>query len=202
MASEFETIGHSAPDFTMGFTSRVSWKGLSISALLDWRQGGVFYSNTERMLDWNGNGTNTLFNERQPFLVPNSVKVISEATATAPAVYAENDIPVMRSTQYAYWNYSSYNKGLEGNAVIDRTYVKLRELSVSYALPKSLFLKTPISGLEVSIIGRNLFMWTAANNNYVDPENTNYGNDIDSEFGEFMAAPSVRTFGGALKITF
>jgi TonB-linked SusC/RagA family outer membrane protein len=202
LSNEFETLGSSSPDFTMGFNTRVTYKGISLSAVIDWRQGGLFYSNTERMLDWNGNGWNTLFNERQPFLVPNSVKLVTEATPNTPAVYAENDIPVMTTTQYAYWNYSSYNKGLEGNAVLDRTYVKVRELTLSYAFPKAWFIKTPVNGLEMSIIGRNLFMWTAANNNYVDPEITNYGNDIASELGEFSAAPSVRTFGGSVRIIF
>jgi len=50
------------------------------------------------------------------------------------------------------------------------------------------------------LIGRNLFMWTPKKNNYVDPEGTNYGNDILSEIGEFGAAPTNRTFGGGIKV--
>ena len=45
-------------------------------------------------------------------------------------------------------------------------------------------------------------MWTPEENNYVDPEASNYGNDLTSEFGEFASAPTTRTFGGSLKITF
>jgi TonB-linked SusC/RagA family outer membrane protein len=202
MASKLETLGSSSPDFMAGFSTGFTYKGLTLLALVDWRQGGLFYSNTARMLDWNGNGTNTMFNERQPFLLPNSVKLVSEATADKPAVYAENDIPVMLTTQYAFWNYSSYNKGMESNAVLDRTYVKLRELALNYAFPAKWFANTPIGKLELGVFGRNLFMWTAANNNYVDPEVTNYGNDISSELGEFSAAPSVRTFGCTLKASF
>ena len=203
LSSDFETLGGSAPDFMAGFSTDFTFKGFTLSALVDWRQGGLFYSNTARMLDWNGNGTNTMFNERQPFLVLNSVKVISEAGGSNPsAIYAENDIPVMLTTQYAYWNYSSYNKGLESNAVVSRTFVKLRELTLSYALPKKLMTKTPFSNVELGVFGNNLFLWTAANNNYADPEVTNYGNDITSELGEFSAAPSVRTFGCKLKVSF
>ena len=44
-------------------------------------------------------------------------------------------------------------------------------------------------------------MWTPKKNNFVDPESTNYGNDLRSELGEFAAAPTTRTFGGGVKVT-
>jgi TonB-linked SusC/RagA family outer membrane protein len=197
VANEYTTIGSSNPDFTMGFTSTWSYKSFSLSVVLDYRQGGYFYSNTARMLDWNGNGTNTMFNARQPFLVPNSVKEISTG------VYAENDIPLMTTSGVLnYWNYSSSNKGLEGNSVLPRTYVKLREITLSYAFPKKWLAKSPITDAHISIIGRNLLMWTSAKNNFVDPDQTNYGNDITSNFGEFSSAPSVRNLGASLKLNF
>jgi hypothetical protein len=165
--------------------------------VFDYRQGGYFYSNTARMLDWNGNGTNTMFNNRQPFLVPNSVK---EVTA---GVFAENDIPITTTSGIlSYWNYSSSNKGMEGNSVLPRTYVKLREVSLSYNFPKKWLVKTPITDAQLSIIGKNLLMWTSAKNNFVDPDQSNFGNDITSNFGEFSAAPSVRNIGASLKVNF
>jgi len=196
-SSEFTTIGSSTPDFTMGFTSSWSYKGLTLSVVVDYRQGGYFYSNTARMLDWNGNGTNTMFNARQPFLYPNSVKEITTG------VYAENDIPLMTTSGVLnYWNYSSNNKGLEGNCVLPRTYVKLREVTLSYSLPKKWLAKTPITDAQLSLIGRNLLMWTSAKNNFVDPDQTNYGNDVTSNFGEFSSAPTVRNLGASLKLNF
>ena len=45
-------------------------------------------------------------------------------------------------------------------------------------------------------------MWTPKANNYVDPEITNYGNDITSELGEFAALPSTRNIGGGIKVVF
>jgi len=196
-SNEYTTIGSSNPDFTMGFTSAVSYKSLTLSFVLDYRQGGYFFSNTARMLDWNGNGTNTMFNNRQPFLVSNSVKEISTG------VYAENDIPLMTTGGILnYWNYSSSNKGLEGNCVLPRTYVKLREVSLSFTFPKKWLVKTPITDAQVSLIGKNLLMWTAVANNFVDPDQSNYGNDFNSTFGEFSSAPSVRNMGVSLKLNF
>jgi hypothetical protein len=45
-------------------------------------------------------------------------------------------------------------------------------------------------------------MWTPATNNFVDPEATNYGNDLLSDFGEFTAGPTSRFLGGNIKVTF
>ena len=181
----------------MGITSTWRYQAVSLNVVFDYRQGGYFFSNTARMLDWNGNGTNTMFNNRQPFLVPNSVKEITKG------VFVENDIPLMTTGGVLnYWNYSSQNKGMESNAVLPRTYVKLRELSLNYILPKSWMAKLPVSDAQVSLIGRNLLMWTSAKNNVVDPDATNWGNDLTSNFGEFAAAPSVRNIGLSLKLNF
>ncbi len=197
IANEYTTIGSSNPDFTMGLQTSFRYKSFTLNAVLDYRQGGYFYSNTARMLDWNGNGTNTMFNARQPFLVPNSVRELSTG------VYAENNIPLMTTGGVLnYWNYSSSNKGLEGNSVLPRTYLKLREISLSYSLPVELVRRTPLTDIQISIIGRNLFMWTDAKNNFVDPDVSNYGNDITSNFGEFSSAPSVRNIGASIKLNF
>jgi hypothetical protein len=85
---------------------------------------------------------------------------------------------------------------------LSRTYLKLREVSLRYDLPKKLLAHTPLSDAQISIIGRNLLMWTAKQNNFVDPDQTNYGNDLTSNFGEFSSAPSVRNIGASLKLNF
>ena len=92
-------------------------------------------------------------------------------------------------------NYAQYR-----NWILPKDYLKLREITLSYSLPKAWLKQTPFSMVQVSLIGRNLFMWTPKKNNYVDPEGTNYGNDILSEIGEFGAAPTNRTFGGGIKV--
>ena len=65
-----------------------------------------------------------------------------------------------------------------------------------------MFANSALTGVEVSIIGRNLLMWTPQENSFVDPEATNYGNDLQSDFGEFSAGPTMRNLGGSVKIIF
>jgi TonB-linked SusC/RagA family outer membrane protein len=187
-------VGSRESDFVLGFNNRFTFKGITLSAVLDYRKGGKFWSNTAELLAFDGNSPITVFNERQAFLVPNSVRKVGTA-------YVENDIPILGTAMYSYYNHST-NTLMYENMVLDKTFMKLRELTLSYAFPKNILANTPVKGLEVSIVGRNLLMWTPKTNNFVDPEATNYGNDLLSDFGEFSAGPSSRFFGGNLKVTF
>lgn len=189
-----EEVGSSNPNFVMGFNTHFTWKGITLGAVVDWRNGGHMWSYTAHIMHFNGNATPTVFNERQPFVIPNSVKVVN-------GEYVENDIPITWSSAYSYYN-NSTNTPIQKNFVIPKDFVKLRELTLSYTLPKKWFDDLFISKVEVGFVGRNLFLWTPKKNNYVDPEATNYGNDLYSEIGEFAAAPTTRTFGGTIKITF
>lgn len=187
-------VGSREADFILGFNNRLTYKGITLSAVVDYRQGGKFWSNTAELMAFDGNSPLTVFNERQPFLVPNSVRQVGSA-------YVENDIPILGTAMYSYYNHST-NTLMYENMVLDRTFVKLRELTLSYAIPKKFITNCPVKALEVSLVGRNLLMWTPKTNNFVDPEATNYGNDLLSDFGEFSAGPSSRFFGGNIKITF
>ena len=188
-------VGTREPDFILGFNNRFSFKGISLSAVIDYRKGGKFWSNTAELLAFDGNSPITVFNERQPFLVPNSVRQLGDGS------FVENDIPILGTAMYSYYNHST-NTLMYENMVLDKTFMKLRELTLSYSIPKKLLANTPIKGLELSAVGRNLLMWTPETNNFVDPEATNYGNDLLSDFGEFSAAPTSRYFGGNIRITF
>ena len=49
-ASKKEIVGTSTPNFLMGFNTHFTWKGITLSAVLDWRNGGEFYSYTSCLL--------------------------------------------------------------------------------------------------------------------------------------------------------
>lgn len=191
-----DIIGYSAPDFTMGLNSKMAYKNLSFSFLFDWRKGGSMYSNTKAIMHFVGTAPETAYNERNPFIVPNSVREVN-------GKYVENNIPAdMLNRQYDNYYYDNLNPAMGRNYLVDKSCLKLREVNVTYTMPKKWFENSFISSLQVSLIGRNLFMWTPDGQNYIDPEMTNYGNDIQSEWGEFSAAPSTRNFGGSIRVIF
>jgi len=80
--------------------------------------------------------------------------------------------------------------------------VKLREAVLSYDLPKKLLAKVRIDGLELSVVGRNLLLWTPKDQTYIDPEQTTFGNDLLADFGEYGAQPTVRSLTIGLKLAF
>ncbi|MBK8721275.1 MAG: hypothetical protein IPL95_03005 [Saprospiraceae bacterium] len=88
-------------------------------------------------------------------------------------------------------------------SVFDATTIRLREISLSYNLPKSFLTKSPFSAINISLTGRNLF-YKAVNfppNSNFDPEISTYGTNNASGF-EFSSAPSTRRFGLSAKFTF
>lgn len=200
--SEFTEIGNIQPDYILGLSSAVSYKGLSFAITLDIRQGGYMYSGTKDLHTFVGNAPYTTYNERQPFIIPNSVKENPLYTEGSDVPqYIENDVPVTMTNINAYY-YHSQNDVANRDRVIDRSYVKLRDISIAYDIPKKFidFGRVKLKGLQVVLSGRNLLLWTPDGNTVVDPESTSFGNDLTSEFGEFRTGPTVRSFNASLRI--
>lgn len=66
--TEYEYVGSSEAKFNMGFNTSLKWKGFTFSASADWRKGGYMLSNTSYISHFNGNSTQTVFNERNSFI--------------------------------------------------------------------------------------------------------------------------------------
>lgn len=194
---EYGIYGSAQYDWMGGITNSVSYKGLSLSFTFDTKQGGLMYSRTAEMQYFTGTAPKTLYNDREPFIIPNSVFYDPDNE-----VYLENTVPVTPEVVHTYWG-QAYGGGLFNRRfVIDKTYVKLREVVIAYSLPQSVCSKVSISNAEIRLFGRNLLIWTAEDNTFIDPESTTFGNDIEADYGEFSATPSVRSMGVGLNLTF
>ncbi len=193
--TEYEYLGSSQPDFVMGFTTNLKYKNFKFSATGDWHKGGLMYSETSYITHFNGNSTETVYNERDAFIYPHSVKTVN-------GQYVENNIPVYSYNMYAAQGNYNYNPNTRKQFVVSRSYFKLRELALTYDFPIPIARKMGMQHLSVGLVGHNLFLITPKRQNYVDPESSNYGNDIDSEFGETMGSVSTRSYGINLKVVF
>jgi TonB-linked SusC/RagA family outer membrane protein len=198
--SEAQLIGNSQRDFVMGLQNTFKYKNFNLGFSLDWKQGGEFYSYTKRMAQFVGNGIETTYNDRNPFIVPNSVNEVVNPT-TGAVTYAENTTPVAWNNINAYYNTSS-NLGIEKTQVINKTFVRLREVNLNYDFPSAVSKSIGLNKITLGIYGRNLFMWTPGANPYTDPEVGTYGTGVISDLGEFGANPSQRSVGGVLKLSF
>ncbi len=190
-ATDLEYRGSINPDFTMGFGSGISYKGLRLSANADYRKGGVMFSYTARLNYFVGNAWNTQFNDREPFIIPGSVVDNGDGT------YSENTRQIDRSDIFTYWGSNSPTH--EQNHIIPKTFFKLREVVLSYNIPEEWSNKIHLSNTSLSVFGRNLVLWTPEENHFVDPEGSTFGTGLSSQLGEFSAIPTNASYGMSLK---
>ncbi len=186
-------FGDSNYDFTMGMNNSFSYNGFDLSFSLDWRQGGLMYSRTAYYMAFTGNGPSTTYNNRETWIVPGSVVDNGDGT------YSENTTPIAADDlDSQFWTLP----GMDRARVVDKSFVKLRELTFGYTIPKSITSKYKMDRVNISVYGRNLLTWRAAENKFVDPESTTFGNDLSSEYGEYAGMPSSRNYGVSLKVNF
>lgn len=186
-----QRFGDIYPDWIMGINNTFSYKGFDLNFLVDIRQGGVFYSGTVGILRSSGLAEETVENRGQSF-IDKGVLDMGDGT------YVPNDVPV-QSMQDFWANYSAISN-TEGN-VFDASYVKLREVKISYSLPGNMLERTFIEGLRLGLEARNL--WIIKDYvPHVDPELNFFGPAEVGEGVEFNSIPSVRSFGVNLMLTF
>lgn len=195
---ELQVVGDMNFDYEMGIANRFSWKGLNLGIVVDARRGGLMYSRTADITAFTGNSIQTLYNDRRPFIVPNSVNAIENEDGSV--TYVENSTNITKNDLWDY--FQNGTDELNEYFLIPRDYVKLRSVSLGYDLPSRLFANIPIQSLTVSVFGTNLALWTPTGNTYIDPEIQSWGNDLQGRFGEYSANPTARTFGANLKINF
>jgi hypothetical protein len=183
----------------MGLFNSIKVSDFQLTFTWDYQQGGKFYSGTADLLDFVGADPQTTYNDRNPFIIPNSVQAV---TVNGTTTYVENTTQISGGNYYQYW-YPTTNKALSYNQrILTKTYIKLREVTLGYSLPKSVATKIKAQSATISVFGRNLYTWLPKSNRIVDPEVSNQGTDLASEFGEFRTGPPVRYFGASLKFSF
>lgn len=198
LEGEKELVGSSVPDFNMSLINNLSYKNFKLSFLLDYQKGGKMYSYTSSITYWSGNNEQSIINDRRPYIIPNSVQKVTDAQGKV--TYVENTVPIDENW-HEYYS-SNTNKPIESERIIDKTYFRIRELSLSYKLGKSFTDKLGLASGSLSLYGRNLLLWTPADNSFIDPETSTWGNDLEGMFGEFGGSPSVRTYGLKLNVSF
>jgi hypothetical protein len=188
--SDIQTIGSVQPDWIGGLVNTFSFKGLSLGVVLDTRQGGTFLSRTKFFTEFNGTALTTLEGGRMPFVIPNSVVENPDGTFT------ENTKEILVN--------SYLDDGNASKLILDASFVKLREITLGYDLPKSLVAKTKLQAISVRFFAKNLKFWLPAENTFADPEiggpggagGTNNIQNIESS-----QTPPSKSYGINLSIT-
>jgi TonB-linked SusC/RagA family outer membrane protein len=181
-------LGNMSPDWLGGINNSFSYKGASLSFLVDIRKGGVIFSNSVSTLRTSGLSEETLLNRGNIF--------IDKGVVASGGTFVTNTVPV--TSMQEYWaQYTTTNT--EAN-IFDASYVKLREVRLSYQLPAKFLQRNVkfIKSAELGLEGRNL--WIIHDNvPHIDPEANFFGTESVAEGVEFNSVPSTRTFGFNLR---
>ena len=194
--NELKEIGNIQPDFTGGFSTDVTFKNVTIGANFDFVVGGQLISWTNM---W-GEGSGLL--EASAAINPKGNN-IREPVQVGGGVYMEGvDADGNELSGYMDAWYHYYYKYRYGNDcwLYDRSYLKMRELSVRYAIPQRLIDKLGIGMRNVSVafVATNPWLIYSAVPN-IDPSELG---GASYNFLEGGQAISTRTFGITLKATF
>ncbi len=194
-----EIIGDPNPDWRLTTNNTFSFKGLSINAQVEYTHGGDIASNTINNLLRRGVTRDTESREGTllipGFLAnPNTGEILLDASG--------NKIPntIQQGANEIYFlNFLDPSS----QQIYDASVVRLREISLTYALPKKLLEKTPFGSLSFSVLGNNLWYWAPNVPKYTnfDPEviSTGVGNGRGLDF---QTAPTSKKYGFSIKATF
>jgi len=189
---EAKKIGDVQPDFEMGFTNTFVFKGISLTALIDWRQGGEMFSGNNYLGQLYG--ALKITEDRETPVVLDAVKGYQDGDGNL-VVTGENDIAILRGEEY----WSDVLGEINEAQVYETTFVRFRELSLGYSLPGSMLKNSFFNTVSLSLVGRNLFLWTKYPN--FDPETSTTG-AVNGQGLEYVAHPQIASFGGRINVTF
>ena len=153
--------------------------------MIDIQQGGKYYSTTN------------MFGMYSGMLKESGLNGNREAGVILPGV-REDGTPNNIKLDAPTWG-AMYYDVVDALNVFDASYIKLRDITIGYELPKSIIGNT-LEGVRISAFARNLFAWNLSNKG-IDPENvsTGSGNIQGIEGGNL---PSTRMYGFNINFKF
>ena len=162
----------------MGFNLSANYKRLSLTATLDWQDGGKMYNGTLLTMNYFGATKESLTYHEGTMVA----KGIDQATGL------ENTVQVSKQKYF-----QAYNNVTEAG-IYDTSYLKLRDITLSYKLPK-------FAGIDLSVyaFARNLLVWAKMPS--LDPESSQGNGNMGGYFERF-SVPNTSSYGGGLKLSF
>lgn len=199
-ANEIAIIANPNPNWMGSVISNLSWKAISFGMQWDYVQGGQILSYTAASMVGRGVGKDLeSFDPTLPLILPGVLEVKDNSGNTTG--YTPNTIPL--TTAGVFFGNTIIGGAPLDRGIYDATRVRFREVSLSYSLPKSIVSKLRLTGINLSLVGNNLWFKSLNAPVYAkaDFDRTAFGAGNGAGF-DFLGGPSARRFGGTLKITF
>ena len=190
--------GNYNPDWMLGIQNNFSYKNFSLGFLFDIRYGGIVVSRTKTIGSTSGQLEETLFGRENGYdLTVEGNGIISPGVIqNADGSFRPNDVKITSRN----WHNRYYERNNVEAAKYDASYVKLREVVIGYNVPRNVLRKLPFEDIRVSLVGRNLALWTE--NPHFDPETLSMSGGTLQPGVENMAFPSTRSIGFNINLKF
>lgn len=194
-------LGYTQPDWEFGISNSITYGNFNLSFSFDGRIGGKMYNGLESKLFEGGMHKATANSYRDDAYAGRDTYLGDGVEVTSGAV--EYDVqgnivsdtrkfaPNTTKVNYIDWIFTTYINGIDEANLYDRSFVKLRELVLTYNLGQKLIKRTPFKSGNISFVGRNLLLFTRVP--FMDP-------DGYSDFS--LAEPSYRNIGFNLNLKF
>ncbi|WP_124979607.1 SusC/RagA family TonB-linked outer membrane protein [Nonlabens xiamenensis] len=185
-------VGDPTPDWQAGISNTFTYKDLSLSFLVDIRQGGDIWCGTCGIIDFFGTSASTLARDQSR---------VFQGTVAATGQPNTQSVPLFDPTiseNNNFWRRYGFG-GLSESSIYDGSWVRLREVTLGYNLPASFLDNTFISSAEISVYGRNL--WLSTDYPGVDPE-TNLAGDSNGIGLDYFNQPNTKSYGVNLRVNF
>lgn len=227
-SNEWKEIGDINAKFRAGWSNDFTYKNWSLNVLLDAKIGGDMVLSSYRFGTHTGVLPNTLvgrdaehggvtwtskydgiayddglivdgvFAAGQQVTMPDGSKA-DVGGMTFKEAYDQGFVEPSHAPQF-YYRYGSSSTGVADYWVFESTWVSLRQVSLSYTLPKNISSKMKMSSVTVSLIGRDLFyLYNSLPYNF-NPGS--YNSNQTSAVGEQGFLPMMRSLGGSLRLSF
>ncbi|WP_421919292.1 SusC/RagA family TonB-linked outer membrane protein [Marinifilum sp.] len=202
-------LGNFNPDWTGSVSNTFRYKNFSLATLVDIHWGGEFISRFYNKAMGAGQlKESAIGRSARPVGEEYGDYYIAGAAALSDGTYVANSTSAdgtysegVHKIDARYFHKGFLDHISEGQ-LFDATYVKLREVKLAYKFPNKLF-NDVVKDVQLSLVGRNLFLWTPDSNQHFDPEvsTATTGNGLIPGF-ENMSLPSTRSYGFNLSLKF
>ncbi|SHG53019.1 SusC/RagA family TonB-linked outer membrane protein [Chryseobacterium vrystaatense] len=181
-----QILGNTTPDWIGGIRNSIKYKGFSLSFLIDMRKGGDIFS------------TDMYYGLSSGLYKETAIGDYRDKNVVLQGVLPNGLPNTIALSQFDNGHSTGYKTQPPGEFIYDGSFVKLREASIGYMLPKSVLAGTKIYDAKISIVGRNLWI-IHKNLPYADPEAV-VGGGLNSYGWSIGSMPTTRDLG--VNVTF
>lgn len=192
-SADRQIVGNALPKFTGGLTNTLTYKNFNLNLFVYFQQGNKILSMHDFFLVHGGTQKNIGFIPRQLERWQNPGDITD-----IPRMTTYNGDPTVNGGSAN--NYGGNVANLSSRYLMDGSFLRIKNLSIGYNVPKSIVQRLYLSRLNISVSATNL--WTLTKYNGLDPEVNAQGGNQNTYGYDWATVPQPRTFQLSLSATF